>query len=317
MILAGIDEAGLGPNLGPLASGCVAIAAPDSWRDDTPWTAFAAAVADKFSRSDPRPAVADSKLAYAAGGVAALETALAVFHSCLQEKAGNAPAVTVSGCGDEKLSSIYPWHSDPPWKFPVYADSKKIALHAAALRATLQREQAGVAALQIRLLHPRAINRCFAEGKNKSETLMAETGAHIAYLCARFAGSGLRIVVDKQGGRNDYLPFLSRLFPGLWIDVLAAGAAESSYRLRHPQGDIAVAFRPKADKLCFAAALASMAAKYARERSMEEFNGWFGAKMPGLKATAGYPVDARRWLQDARDCIQAAELDIDLIWRQR
>ena len=33
---------------------------------------------------------------------------------------------------------------------------------------------------------------------------------------------------------------------------------------------------------------------------MEAFNNWFEARQPGLKPTAGYTTDGRRWLEDAR-----------------
>ena len=60
-------------------------------------------------------------------------------------------------------------------------------------------------------------------------------------------------------------------------------------------------FKVKADDSRTPVALASVAAKTARELFMERFNAWFAARKPGLAPTAGYPVDARRFLADIDD----------------
>lgn len=174
-----------------------------------------------------------------------------------------------------------------------------------------------MALIETAILHPAEMNRLYDSGLNKNEVLLLETGTHLAALADRFAGSGLVAVVDKQGGRNDYRPFLTRLFPGAWIETSAQGAEESAYTLRLEKGAVRVSFRPKADRLSFTTALASMAAKYVRERAMAELNDWFSTRIPGLRPTAGYPVDARRWLAEAAEFIDAEGLDWRKIKRER
>ncbi|MFM8817867.1 MAG: hypothetical protein ACKOHI_08385, partial [Phycisphaerales bacterium] len=45
-------------------------------------------------------------------------------------------------------------------------------------------------------------------------------------------------------------------------------------------------------------ALASMAAKFARELHMRRLNAFFARHVPGLAPTAGYVQDGRRFLDD-------------------
>jgi hypothetical protein len=57
-----------------------------------------------------------------------------------------------------------------------------------------------------------------------------------------------------------------------------------------------------------------MAAKYLRELAMKAFNQFWQQHVPGLKPTAGYPVDARRFRAEI-DAARAA-LKIPGGWRK-
>ena len=63
-------------------------------------------------------------------------------------------------------------------------------------------------------------------------------------------------------------------------------------------------------------ALASMAAKYVRELSMQAFNAFWADRLPGLRPTAGYPTDALRWRHDAATAIEQAHVAADDLWRR-
>ena len=81
--------------------------------------------------------------------------------------------------------------------------------------------------------------------------------------------------------------------------------------------DLRLTFQPRADSEHFCVALASMAAKYLRERLMEEFNRYWLAQVPGLKPTAGYPNDAVRFMEAIRPAAQKLGMAEDAIWRRR
>jgi hypothetical protein len=59
-----------------------------------------------------------------------------------------------------------------------------------------------------------------------------------------------------------------------------------------------------------------MTAKYVRELAMQAFNEFWSERVPGLVATAGYPVDAGRWRAAAADAIRAAGVADDSLWRR-
>ena len=78
-----------------------------------------------------------------------------------------------------------------------------------------------------------------------------------------------------------------------------------------------VRFVAKADAHDAPAALASMTAKYVRELFMEGLNDFFAAKRKGLRRTAGYAVDGRRFLDDVRDLLEELKVDADRFVRTR
>ena len=56
--------------------------------------------------------------------------------------------------------------------------------------------------------------------------------------------------------------------------------------------------RTKSDARHLPVALASITAKYVRELFLRRLNHYFQQRIPGLKATAGYPQDAARFLRE-------------------
>ncbi len=78
-----------------------------------------------------------------------------------------------------------------------------------------------------------------------------------------------------------------------------------------------LAFAERAEDESFAVALASCAAKYARELAMRAFNAYFEELQPGLPPTAGYRQDGHRWLQDAREALAVACVPSELLQRTR
>lgn len=292
LIVAGIDEAGLGPVVGPLATAAAALAVPDKWLPASPWEHLGSCVGKEWRRGDVRAVVSDSKILYKTGGLAAMELTLGALGWLIDGR--GVPTLVVSeGTGQRGIHPCYNKQLEP---FPVYASLEDMLLVAGRVRESCA--AAGVTPLHLEaaLLFEPVLNRRYADGLNKNQALLIETGSHLRRLAERFPDDRLLVVVDKQGGRNDYLPFLTGLFPGLWIRENEAGGECSRYTLRRSGGDIEISFRAKGDRDSFVTALASLAAKYARERAMAELNGWFCTRLDSLKPTAGYPTDARRWL---------------------
>ena len=64
-------------------------------------------------------------------------------------------------------------------------------------------------------------------------------------------------------------------------------------------------------------ALASIVSKTVRERWMDRFNAHWIARIPDLRPTAGYPLDARRFRQVIEPACRARGLDPSLWWRHK
>ncbi len=340
MILAGIDEAGYGPLLGPLVVCASALAVPADMRDpiqhgdftaaETLWPLLKRAVARKGPLRDGRLIVADSKLVHAmAGGTGLLErTVLAMLRQpATATSAAEMPATTAQllaaldlPCanatphigsqappegtlpGGFQLFPPQPWYGQAapggPTALPAFTAQASVGIGASMLAGALAAADVSLAALWAIVVDEDLFNRRVAATGNKATVLASATFTHIALLADRFADRGLLLVVDKQGGRAHYVQALLQTFPDWQLKILKETPEESSYFLHHDQRQMLLCFREKSELTSFAAALASMTAKYLRELLMAHFNAWFCARIPGLKPTAGYYQDGKRWLQD-------------------
>ncbi len=306
-VMAGVDEAGFGPLLGPLTIGAVALRAPDGLID--PWQKLAPLVGREDERDPACLAVGDSKAVFARNDVgrARLERTALVFHAQvhgLPENGGAFLGATRPPLSCEALSGEF-WHGLLPARLaPQPQDlSALVASLAEALRA---------APLQVACCHVRAVpagelNASFARTDSKGTTHWEQCAPLLVHLWHEFALEGLELVVDRHGGRMRYAALLAATFRGADVDVDSEKPERSIYHLRHDDGRaMRITFAEKADRLSFPVALASCLAKYARELCMEAFNAHFGAFQPGLVPTAGYRTDAWRWLAEAGPALACA-----------
>ena len=128
---------------------------------------------------------------------------------------------------------------------------------------------------------------------------------------------GIYVAIDKLGGRNFYAPLISEAFPQGWVRVIREGATLSEYEVTGLGREIRLSFEPRADSKHLNVALASMAAKYLREICMSQFNRYWQSRVPGLKATAGYPVDAARFFADITPALKAEGTEESTVWRRK
>ncbi|HVR86969.1 MAG TPA: hypothetical protein VMU54_21780 [Planctomycetota bacterium] len=175
----------------------------------------------------------------------------------------------------ERLSAKAPSH---PW----YAASKE-----------LPRAQplSGLAGAWVRVVDPEEFNAATRK-RNKSEFLFDIAAALIAQIRAQHPGP-IRFLVGKQGGRNFYLRGIQEQVSPT-VMVIEESRGRSAYQL--PDGT--VEFLMDAEDRQELVALASMIGKYVRECSMGLFNDWWAGHLAGLKRTAGYGPDARRFFRE-------------------
>jgi hypothetical protein len=126
----------------------------------------------------------------------------------------------------------------------------------------------------------------------------------------------IALVCDKHGGRNRYGPLLAQHFPDWLVEVRGEASQRSIYRFGPPQRRIEACFRTNAES-CLPAALASMASKYLRELAMRALNDYWRRCVPGLRPTAGYPQDAKRFRLDIAEAQAKLNIDERVLWRMR
>lgn len=317
LLIAGIDEAGYGPRLGPLSVGMSLFRVRDwSPGDAAPclWKLLKSGVCRKASDTRKRVPIADSKqlklandnqkhhpLVHLERGVLACLRSLECAPRTDSDLLG-----WLGACLEE-----HPWYAGSSIDLPLGQSEGQIAI--AAGRAAGALEAAGVEILEMRCLAvgERAVNRAIDEQGSKAEATAAALGEHLRRVFARPLAEGehLRVVCDQLGGRTMYEGLIARELPGAAVEALVEGNERSRYRVTGPGGHAGavVQFMPEAESAHMPVALASMIAKLVRELAMMRFNRYWCGRCPELKPTAGYYGDAGRWLREAAGVLSREE----------
>jgi len=319
-ILAGIDEAGFGPLLGPLVVSASVFGVPDELADECLWRLLAGAVARKrFARSAALP-VADSKaLRVRSDGLVHLERGVLGMHHLF-----GAPPRTLReflarlGPATAKQMDRYPWYAQADLPIPTAASAADVALRANALRHAMGAQSLRLENIAAECVLAGEYNRLVAATRNKSVALFGLTGKLIWRIFQKYGGrEPTRIVADRQGGRTRYLPSLQRMFDGADIKIIAESDQASAYHVRCRGREAQIHFVTKGEVAHLPVALASMVSKYLRELFMILLNRWWAGRVQDLKPTAGYYVDGKRFLADIDAGIASEGIDRSLLIRSR
>jgi ribonuclease HII len=136
--------------------------------------------------------------------------------------------------------------------------------------------------------------------------------------CWALAGDEpLTFFIDKHGGRNTYAAVLQDAVPEGFVIAHQESSARSVYSVTGLRRAVRWTFQPRADAEHFSVALASMVSKYVREVLMGEFNRFWQGRVPGLKPTAGYPNDAKRYYDAIRPAAERLGIPEAALWRRK
>ena len=91
---------------------------------------------------------------------------------------------------------------------------------------------------------------------------------------------------------------------------------EGAERSTYRVGKGELRFQPRAEEYG-PVALASMTAKYLRELAMHQFNAFWRRHLPDIKPTQGYPLDAKRFRAEIVETQRKLEITDDVLWRER
>lgn len=305
MILAGIDEAGYGPLLGPLVVGCCAFELGDA-DPFAPlpciWKRLRKHISKTRHPAGKKLHVNDSKKVYSPStGIKELERSiLTLAHaSGLTD-----PADLTDFLRDVSMHVLddlhaYPWYNAENAKFPLLNDLTSIKLLAKALKIDMDAQRSRCIYLSARVVLERQLNRMVQATRNKASALFSTAAIHLDHLLRTYGNDGLVIVCDRQGGREHYGSLLRLMFGEEWnLEVASEIDGRSEYRLHRGPSCVRIIFTEKAEEQALPVAAASMLSKYLRETMMHRFNDFWKQHLPGVHPTAGYYTDGERFLRD-------------------
>jgi ribonuclease HII len=313
--ILGIDEAGYGPNLGPFVMSAVACRMDDGLVGSCLWQVLRDVVR-RGGVDDGRLRVDDSKAIYSPGkGLAGLERGLFALL--------DPPAPTL----DELLSRLCPSDHGEAAKEVWYTGTTTLPTDGDLAEMVRQRGHFVEACKTCKVTHwhvfsavvcPARFNALVDLTGTKSSVL---SHGFIRLLQRGLSAAGpdeaLAVYVDKQGGRNSYAGQIQHALEGGFVEPKEESMARSTYRVHGLGRSLSLTFQPRAEQEHFCVALASMVSKYLRELFMGEFNRFWQGHVPGLKATAGYPGDASRFLEAIRPTAATLKVPEGAIWRQK
>ncbi len=346
--LIGADEAGYGPNLGPLVVAATLWEIPSLDQCD-----LAAALAPLVSTSPKSSGlvICDSKKIHqpqqslaplehhclaALGGCSSLakqpfnqiwsrEFSPATpqsSHAQLRMDFSSADSITTATTTNPSLMSSKPF-TDERFYFqpdsiplPIAADLHLVEKLTLRWQRQLQKSDVSLVDIQYCLVFPQTFNAWCQRLTSKGAVLTYVTLQLVKNLLNQTSAQTVQIVCDKHGGRDDYRGWLQSVFNPSSLTRHEQSELVSRYHWEALDRSIEIAFRAKGESF-IPTALASMTAKYLREVIMECWNNYWQTQIADLKPTKGYPTDAKRFANDIRARQSQLGLANELIWREK
>jgi len=292
LILAGIDEAGYGPRLGPLVVAASALRTSREIDAGGQWPQWRL----RYCRAVK---IADSKKLYSPHkGIGPLEKAVLSFAALVSSEAGRLRDFLERRALEGAREALgLPWYSGR-CDIPSACDGEEVKRASASVKRCLDREGLEYLGSWICVVDAVRYNRIVERVGNKATLLFGRASILMRMLWREFGHEGVYLTVDRHGGRKFYGALMDIAFPHTGIDVLSESEDCSIYRLYDDGREMWVRFKVRADAADTTAALSSMWAKYTRELFMDLFNRYWLARARGVKKTAGYWGDGDRFLAD-------------------
>lgn len=315
--LIATDEAGLGPNLGPLVVSATLWHLPENVSPDGLFDLLAGSIVPSTRQTDSdRFAVADSKQLYKPGGAKSpLERGVLVALASLERHiTGWRELFDIMDPLSRGYRDSIPWYAGYDEPVPLEVDADNIAASCRRFLEVCGRQKVRLRDIRSRVVYsPEFNNRLASCGKG---ALLSQVTLGLVAELAEMLDEPVSIVCDKHGGRNRYADLLAEYFPETFIEIHGESREASVYAFGPAERRFHVCFRTRAESI-LAVGLASMASKYLRELSMRAFNRFWCGHVEDLLPTAGYPLDAKRFRRDIADVQRHLGIDDDMLWRKK
>lgn len=313
--LIGMDEAGYGPNLGPLVVAATSWSVPGNPRKFDLRKALDSVICEINATDDDRLCIADSKQVYSpAKGIEQLELGVMAMlqqvnlrPASLLELWEQVSSPNASRPKDE------PWYEKAAIPIPYVARQDQIDKAGGEIRRAMKSARVKLANVRFDLMLGERFNRLVRAADSKGICLSQTSMQLLRQVWNPSDPQKTHVIADKHGGRNRYDELLDEILDGEMIFRVLESRERSEYKV----AEASLIFRTKAE--ChLPVALASMVAKYTRELAMIAFNDyWIHHHPEELKPTKGYPVDARRFRLDIAETQKRLGITDEVLWRER
>ena len=317
-LFVGVDEAGYGPNIGPLVVSSTAFRGPAAL-DSLDWWDVLGSTVGRAKRSQGRIVIDDSKAVLSApSGRAALDRTVGSLLRLVSWPGGNLKRLVefLTPSDGDHLCSEHWFTSEHE---STSSDECVETIDHEHLHDCFGHCSLAFEAPIVRVLFPGQFNERLNHVATKADVecqlildLLARRLELLDDECQHVV-----ITVDRLGGRRYYREMVETLAGDAFVFTIGEEPELSVYRFESGGRDVEIRFRVKGDSHSLPVAAASMFAKHLRERCMDGFNDYWCARIPGLVRTAGYPSDARRFLNAVEEMLAELDIPMSSFWRVR
>ena len=320
-----MDEAGYGPSMGPLTICATAWRVPISFNADE----MTRLLEPEFQAKPIKPSsthvpIGDSKKIHrdklAVEGLMLGARFLCFAVNGSEPTNGDYRIDSFANQDLDRLSKV-PWYakrgscnsSSLDQLVPNYHDYFKAAM------SKLGNHDVELVGIKTRIIDEIEFNRQVDRTGNKS-TILSESSLQIVREVITELSNpeeDIEVYCDKHGGRNRYHGLLTFMFDQVWFEIEIESRNCSRYSSNWARHAMRFQFKVDGDSM-FPSAAASIIAKCTREELMERLNGYWKSKVTGgVKATAGYYVDATRFAKQIEATAIELGMTRDLWWRKK
>ncbi len=313
------DEAGYGPNLGPLVVSATVWELAEGVEIGELYHQLRRVVTKSVEKANKKRVVwADSKVVYKGGdGIDHLErgvlAALALLNQ-LPSQWAELWCLLDPFCGPRL--ELIPWHAGYSATLPMWLEEDGLSELVESVRRGLEAAGVRLAALLSRAIFPDEFNATVGRCKNKADALSRITLSLVADALKSVESGPVHVLCDKHGGRNRYGPLVQSQFPDDWVQRHYESSAQSTYRFGPEERRVEIEFWVEGERF-LPVALSSMVSKYLRETAMRPFNEFWRRHIPDLAPTAGYPVDSHRFRKQIAGVQRKLGIEDAVLWRER